>query len=156
QNGKTIKAGEYAFLKSITTKQLVDKFIKGDVILHAITLTEGMTYQEALRVIQFHPAIKKTLWGKSQSEVMALLGETLQPEGLFFPDTYYFKENATDLFILKQARKTMISKLTQAWENKDPDIVLKTPYEALILASIIEKETACDSERHKVSGVFQR
>jgi UPF0755 protein len=153
---KGIQAGEYVFPRNITPAQLLDKFIKGDVIIHSFTVTEGMTFSQMLRAMQFHPAIKKTLWGKSPDEIMRELGESGSPEGLFFPDTYHFKAKTTDKTLLLRARRTMDEKLTKAWQNRDKDIVLKSPYEALILASIIEKETGSDFEREKVSGVFQR
>lgn len=153
---KGIQAGEYVFPRNITPAQLLHKFIKGDVIIHSFTVTEGMTFSQMLRAMQFHPAIKKTLWGKSPDEIMQLLGESGSPEGLFFPDTYYFKAKTTDKILLLRARKTMSDKLAKAWQNRDINIVIKSPYEALILASIIEKETGSDFEREKISGVFQR
>ncbi len=154
---KNIQAGDYVLPMNITPAQLLQKFNRGDVIVHAFTITEGMTFAQMMRAMQFHPAIKKTLWGKSDQEIMKLLGEQdVASEGLFFPDTYYFKGNTTDKTLLLRARKTMIQKLNDAWQKRDLNIVLKTPYEALILASIIEKETGCDQEREQISGVFQR
>lgn len=153
---KGIKAGEYVFPLNITPAQLLHKWVKGDVIIHSFTVTEGMTFGQMMRAMQFHPAIKKTLWGKSDDEIMQSLAETGSPEGLFFPDTYYFKAKTTDKTLLMQSRKTMNEKLANAWKNRDVNIVIKSPYEALILASIIEKETGSDSEREQVSGVFQR
>ncbi len=153
---KGIQAGEYVFPRNITPAQLLNKFIKGDVIIHSFTVTEGMTFAQMLRAMQFHPAIKKTLWEKSDQEMMASLGESGSPEGLFFPDTYHFKAKTTDKTLLLRARRTMNEKLTKAWQNRDVNIVIKSPYEALILASIIEKETGSDVEREKISGVFQR
>ncbi len=154
---KGIQAGEYVLPMNITPAQLLQKFNRGDVIVHAFTITEGMTFAQMMRAMQFHPAIKKTLWGKSEQEMMNLLGEQgMVAEGLFFPDTYYFKGNTTDKTLLLRARKTMINKLDDAWQKRDLNIVLKTPYEALILASIIEKETGSDQERERISGVFQR
>lgn len=153
---KGIQAGEYVFARNITPAQLLNKWVTGDVIIHSFTVTEGMTFAQMLRAMQFHPAIKKTLWGKSDNEIMQLLGENGMPEGLFFPDTYYFKAKTTDKTLLLRARKTMNDKLAKAWQNRDINIVIKSPYEALILASIIEKETGNDSERELISGVFQR
>ncbi|MGE3317678.1 MAG: endolytic transglycosylase MltG [Candidatus Berkiella sp.] len=153
---KGIQAGEYVFPLNMTPVQLLQKFIKGDGIIHSLTVTEGMTFAQMLRAMQFHPAIKKTLWGKEASDIMLLLGETGSPEGLFFPDTYHFKARTTDKTLLLRARKTMVNKLANAWERRDRNIVIQSPYEALILASIIEKETGSDNEREKISGVFQR
>jgi len=153
---KGIQAGEYVFPLNITPAQLLQKWVKGDVIIHSFMVTEGMTFAQMMRAMQFHPAIKKTLWGKSDDEVMQLLGESGSAEGLFFPDTYYFKAKTTDKTLLTRARKTMNDKLANAWQHRDRTIVVKSPYQALILASIIEKETGSDSEREKISGVFQR
>jgi len=153
---KSIQAGEYVFSLNVTPAELLQKFIKGDGVTHSLTVTEGMTFAQMLRAMQFHPAIKKTLWGKQDHEIMMLLGETGSAEGQFFPDTYYFKARTTDKALLMRARKAMANKLTHAWEHRDLNIAIKSPYEALILASIIEKETGSDSERQKVSGVFQR
>ncbi|HRE30458.1 MAG TPA: endolytic transglycosylase MltG, partial [Candidatus Berkiella sp.] len=137
--------------------QLLQKWVKGDVIIHFFTVTEGMTFAQMMRAMQFHPAIKKTLWGQSEQQIMQSLGENgLIAEGLFFPDTYYFKANTTDKTLLLRARKIMSTKLNEAWQKRDLNIAIKTPYEALILASIIEKETGRDEEREKISGVFQR
>lgn len=153
---KGIQAGEYVFPLNVTPAQLLAKFIKGDGVTHSLTVTEGMTFAQMLRAMQFHPAIKKTLWDKENSDIMLLLGETGSPEGQFFPDTYYFKARTTDKTLLLRARKTMLDKLANAWEHRDKNVIVKSPYEALILASIIEKETGSDSEREKISGVFQR
>lgn len=151
-----IQAGEYVFPLNITPAQLLNKWVKGDCIIHAFTVTEGMTFGQMMRAMQFHPAIKKTLWGKQEAEIMPLLGESGLPEGLFFPDTYYFKANTTDKTLLMRARKTMTMKLEKAWQQRDQNIMIKSPFEALTLASIIEKEAGNDQERTQISGVFQR
>lgn len=156
-NQKSLKAGEYQFSRAITPANLVAKFINGDVVIHTITIFEGTTMADALMRISQHPAIKKTLNGKSQEEIVALLsGENTSLEGLIFPDTYHFTANISDLVLLKKAFQAMQEKLNVAWEKRDPNIIVKTPYEALILASIIEKETSIDEERYIISGVFQR
>jgi UPF0755 protein len=140
-----------------TPRALLEKMIKGQVVQYAIAFPEGGTFTQLLTILAAHPALQKTLPTKSPSEIMGLLGEpTLYPEGLFFPDTYYFTADMSDMDLLRRARKTMEDKLTQAWEKRDPNIRLNTPYEALILASIIEKETGHPEERFLVSGVFQR
>jgi UPF0755 protein len=136
---------------------LVAKFINGDVIIHTLTFLEGTTFNDALALMAQNASLKHTLVGKTQDELIAILANgNTSLEGLFFPDTYHFTANLSDVALLKKASTVMQSKLNAAWESRDPDIILKSPYEALILASIIEKETSLDDERSLVSGVFQR
>lgn len=152
-----LKAGVYTLTYNMTPQALLDKLIKGDVAQYALTLREGETIANVLEILAQHPAIKNDLADKSHSDLMTLLGEPhLFAEGLFFPDTYYFNANTSDIDFLRRARKTMEQKLMAAWEKRDPDIAINSPYEALILASIIEKETAKDNERFIISGVFHR
>lgn len=153
---KRLQAGEYR-LVNLTPKQLLQKLITGEVVQHRLVLVEGSTFEQVLKMLNEHPAIKKTLTDKSSQQVIQLLDETYtKPEGLLFPDTYYFTLQSSDILLLKQAFRAMQTLLHQAWENRDPTIILKTPYEALILASIIEKETAVSNEKALISGVFQR
>jgi UPF0755 protein len=142
----TIQAGEYRFPLNITPKALLEKWVKGDVILYAVTVPEGVTLTTFRQILCDHPKIKQ--------DTLPVLD--LSQEGLYYPDTYYFSANTSAAVILKKSRKTMQKKLEKAWLERDRDIVLNTPYEALILASIIEKETLSDLERPKISGVFQR
>ncbi|MFI4937917.1 MAG: endolytic transglycosylase MltG [Candidatus Berkiellales bacterium] len=154
---KSLQVGEYAIPLNITPRVLLEKLIKGDVLQHVLTVQEGSTIRETLMIMHQHPAIKKCLVGKSLPEIMALLGEpSLFAEGVFFPDTYYFTADLTDLALLRRARQTMNQRLNTIWAQRDPNVVLHSSYEALILASIIEKETGLDQERHIISGVFQR
>jgi UPF0755 protein len=152
-----LQAGVYAITLDVTPQKLLEKFVKGDVAQYALTLHEGQTIFDVLVALNKHPAIKNCLADKSHEELMSFLGEPhLFAEGLFFPDTYYFNANTTDIAFLRRARQAMQEKLDEAWEQRDPDILLKTPYEALILASIIEKETSNEQERFIISGVFHR
>lgn len=151
---KSLQAGEYLIPANISPEILLEKFVKGEVVQYSITFSEGRTFEEILKQIMTHPAIKKTIENKSGQEIMGLLGEDFPPEGLFFPDTYYFTAKMTDMALLQRARNTMQERLKVAWEKRDPRIILKTPYEGLILASIIEKEAAIKEERFLVSRVF--
>ena len=154
---KLLKAGEYELASNITPQILLRKLVRGEMIYYTVTFSEGIRFAQAIELLDQHPAIKRTLQNQSTTEVMASLGEpNTSPEGLFFPDTYYFIRNTTDLELLKRARHTMQVRLAQAWEHRDGAIVLKTPYEGLILASIIEKESALKTEHPLISGVFQR
>lgn len=152
-----IKAGEYRFTSAITPRQLLDKLVAGRVIQYALTVLEGWTFQQLLEAVAKHEKIESTLKGLSDSEIMARLGKPgKHPEGRFFPDTYYFPAGTTDVDFLKRAASTLDKQLKQAWAQREPDLPLETPYEALILASIIEKETAVPEEYPHVAGVFIR
>lgn len=153
----SIKVGEYALQAGTTPDELLDQLVKGKVIQYSLTLIEGWTFKDAMAAINQHPEIRHTLIDHNPEQVMEALGKPGEhPEGRFFPDTYQFPKKTTDVDFLKRAYKHMDEFLKQAWEQRAKDIPLKTPYEALILASIIEKETAVDSEYRQVSGVFTR
>jgi len=149
-----IRTGEYQIEPGTTPRELLDQLVAGRVFLHQLTVVEGWRFVDLLRAIRAHPAIVAgTLDGAA---IMAALGEPgLHPEGQFFPDTYRFPKGTRDVDLLRMAHEAMVSHLETAWSNRDTEIVLTTPYEALILASIIEKETALASERPLISGVFQ-
>jgi len=153
---KYLQAGEYAIALSSTPASLTQKLIRGEVVQHAFTVVEGITFAQMLSNMHKHPAIKKTLAGASAQAIMAMIGEPLFCEGLFFPDTYYFPRDFTDLALLKRAHRTLQLKLAHAWEGRAPNLIVKTPYEALIMASIIEKETAIAQERPIIAGILQR
>ncbi len=153
---KLLKAGEYQFAFSITPQDLLNKLVKGDVVQYPFTLIEGATVEELIKSIDSMPKINKTLQGKSPEEIAQLLNIQGSLEGQFFPETYFYTANMTDLSLLQRAHQMMNKKLQTAWNMRSPDVFLQTPYEALILASIIEKEAAMDKERSLISGVFQR
>lgn len=153
---KLLKAGEYQFALSITPQALIGKLVKGEVIQYPFTLIEGTTFEELFNTLASMPKIEKTLHGKSIDEIMSLLNIHGSLEGQFFPETYFYTANMTDLSLLQRAHQMMNKKLQIAWNMRSPEVVVKTPYEALILASIIEKEAAMDTERCLISGVFQR
>jgi UPF0755 protein len=150
-----IKAGEYEFDDSMTPLQLLEKMSRGEVLLHQVTFIEGWTFKQMLQALQQNAVLDKTLEGKTQAEIMQLLGEAdMHPEGLFLPDTYAFSRGMSDLQILQAARQAMRTRLEQAWLKRAENLPLKSPYEALILASIVEKETGLASERPLIAGVF--
>ncbi len=154
---KSLKAGEYQFSLSITPEQLLEKFKKGDVVQYPFTIIEGVTFEELLQSVWALPNISKKCEGKSQQEIMTLLGApNISPEGQFFPETYFYTSSMSDLNILQRAHQMMQKKLQHAWDTRSSDVKLNSAYEALILASIIEKEAAVDAERNLISGVFQR
>ena len=150
-----IKAGEYELPPGTTPRGLVALLESGDVVQHSVTLVEGWTFRELRRALEQEPFLDNTLAGKDDAAVMTALGEEGQaPEGLFFPDTYLFGKGTTDLEILRASRSRMREELESAWNGRVPDLPVTTPYEALILASIVEKETALAAERPRIAGVF--
>ena len=125
------------------------------MVQHSVTIVEGWTFRDLRRALEREPALDNKLAGQDDAAVMRALGEPgVHPEGLFFPDTYLFGKDANDLDILKQARERMRRELDRAWEARDKDAPLDDAYQALVLASIVEKETALPSERARISGVF--
>lgn len=158
-NPKTlkIKAGEFEIPQEINLIQFVDLLVEGNVVQYAVTLVEGTTFKDYLaRLAQTEHLVVK-LEGKTTDEIMRLVsGKVQHPEGLFFPDTYQFSKGETDLNIMKRAYQRMEKVLAQEWQNKSAKLPLSTPYEVLILASIVEKETGLASERADIAGVFIR
>jgi UPF0755 protein len=153
--GKRIQAGEYRIVPGSTPAGLLDQFVAGDVILHALTLPEGWTFRQALAVIQAHPAISAELEGLTDVQLLERLGSRRQhAEGLVFPDTYRFPRGTTDRELLLQAYTRLERELQDAWSKRARDLPLESPYEALVLASLVEKETAAPDERPLIAGVF--
>jgi len=156
-NSSRIKAGEYLLTGSIRPDELLDKLVEGRVRQYGLTLIEGRGFSEMLTLIRESPDLKHTFKGGDPEEIMAAIGYPgVHPEGRFLPDTYHFPKGMTDREFLRRAYQTMERFLEQAWSERDQHIPLKTPYEALILASIVEKETGRASERAEIAGVFAR
>jgi UPF0755 protein len=150
-----IRAGEYSIEPGTTPAGLLALFESGKVVQHTITFVEGSTFRDLRAALTREPHLRQTLAGQGDDAVMSALGEPGQaPEGLFFPDTYVFGKGTTDLEILRQARERMRRELDAAWQSRAGELPLEAPYEALILASIVEKETALASERPRIAGVF--
>jgi UPF0755 protein len=150
-----IQAGEYEIQPGTTPAALLAQFVAGDVRLYALTIPEGWTVQQALAAIQSHPEIAVELAGLTEREWMQRIGlRDLHPEGQFFPDTYRFPRGATDREVLLLAHARLRRELAAAWQTRAADLPIKSPYEALILASIVEKETGAPDERPLIAGVF--
>jgi UPF0755 protein len=150
-----LKAGEYRLQPGTSPARLLDQFVAGDVVLHAVTLLEGWTFRQALAAIQSHPQVKSELEGLDDARILARLGlREAHPEGLFFPDTYRFPRGTTDRELLRQAHARLESELAAAWSRRADGLPLDSPYEALILASLVEKETGASEERPLIAGVF--
>ena len=157
QRGYTasIKAGEYQIDAGISLIRLLERFVQGDVISYSITFVEGWTFRQFRDQLQRHPKLRHSLNDKSDAEIMSALGHAqLFAEGRFFPDTYVFSADTSDLDILRQAFAKMEHELADAWENREHGLVLQNMHEALILASIVEKETGKAEERRMIAGVF--
>jgi UPF0755 protein len=152
---RAIKAGEYEITSKDTLPGLLDRLVAGDVIHYRLTIPEGDTAQDFLNALAADPHLKHTLEGLDHTQIIAALKLPLSHlEGQLFPDTYVFTGGTTDRQILLAAYHSMQSHLDAVWATRAPDLPLKTPEDALILASIVEKETGIADERAKVAGVF--
>lgn len=153
--GGAIQAGKYRFGNSETLKSVVKKLTTGDVIQGTFRIADGMTIWQLRSALEANPDIQNTLKDKTEAEILAALGaEEKSLEGIFAPETYHFVGGMTDLAILKIAYQHQKTILKDAWARRQNGLKLKNPYEALILASIIEKETAHPQDRTLVSSVF--
>ncbi len=151
---RTIKAGNYEIEAGVTLPQLLDRLTQGDVTQLALTIPEGTTFAELRAMLGAEERIAKTA-GLSDAELMAKLGEPgVAPEGWFFPDTYYFASGTTDVALLARAHRLMRERLDAAWAKRAEGLPLKDPYEALILASIVEKETGRPADRPLIASVL--
>ena len=152
-----IKTGEYQLKPKMSHKELLQLFVDGKVIQRQITFVEGLRSRDYLARLASDPLIIKTLDGKSTEEIALELGiASGHLEGWIFPDTYSYTKNTRDIDILNRAYGAMKNILHEEWANRRENLPLKTPYEALILASIVEKETAAPEERAEIAGVFIR
>lgn len=150
-----LKAGEYELAPGTTPRALLQQLSSGRVLLHSITFIEGSTFADIRKLLAANQTVQAKVAHISADEVMRALGEPgVHPEGQFFPDTYHFPRNTTDLELLTMAHQRMQTELQAAWDSRAPDLPLASRYEVLILASIIEKETALESERAQIAGVF--
>ena len=150
-----IQAGTYRLEKPLTPGELLDKLGRGDVVFIEMAFIEGTTFRQWLEQLRSNPRVRQTLAGEKPADILAEIGvEDRSAEGWLFPDTYRFAPGVSDVEILRKAHATMKKKLADAWAARDPKVPLATPYEALILASIVEKETGVGSERPLIAAVF--
>jgi len=148
-------AGEYQLEPGMSALDLMDLLQSGRVLMHSLTIVEGGTFADLRRALRGREDLRATLVEVSDAEIMRRLGaEGVHPEGQFFPDTYRFAKGASDWEILRMAHRRMQLELTRAWAMRDPETPLVDAAQALILASIVEKETALSSERPLIAGVF--
>lgn len=151
-----LKAGEYQLEAGMKPDDVLKKITSGQVLQYQLGIIEGKTFKDILADMRKHPNIQPTLSEADYQNLMQTLGagQGMQPEGWFFPDTYNFPRKTTDLEFLQRSHQAMQTYLQQAWEKRVPNPHIKTPYEALILASIVEKETGLPEERPLVARVF--
>ena len=152
---RSIKAGNYEVSEPVTPYRLLQKIVLGEVTQATITFVEGWTFRDIRKILDEHTDVAHATRGLTDEEVLQRLGiEDASPEGLFFPDTYHFARGNSDLRVLRRAHRLMQSHLEAQWAARAPELPLATPYEALILASIVEKETGREEERPLVAAVF--
>lgn len=152
---RAIKAGNYQFTQPLTPIDLLNKLTRGDVTQAEVRLIEGWTFAQFRAALDASPDLRHDTAGLTEGEVLAQLEiQESHPEGLFFPDTYLFAKGASDLTVLRRAYRAMQRHLNEEWARRAPDVPLGSPYEALIMASIIEKETGKAGERDLIGGVF--
>jgi UPF0755 protein len=154
---KKLQAGEYIFPAGIKPLALLQQIVAGDVSYHRFTLIEGWTFKQLMNALNKDPGLVHSLAKLNISQIMDRLNLPAQnPEGLFFPATYHYMKGATDLSILKMAHRAMNDVLLKTWNQRSLNLPYETPYESLIAASLIEKETAQKSERPIIAGVIVR
>ena len=152
---RAIKAGSYEIEQGITLPQLLAKLTQGDVTQSALTVVEGTTFAELKRMLSDSKELTRTVLDLPDAELQAKLGITEKsPEGLFFPDTYFFAKGSADAALLKRAQRALAERLQAGWSKRAADLPLATPYDALILASIVEKETGRAADRPLIASVF--
>ncbi|WP_126445251.1 endolytic transglycosylase MltG [Sulfuricystis multivorans] len=152
---RNIKAGAYEIGAGITAWQLLEKLTAGDVTLSEIVIVEGKTFRDMRALIDAHHDLRHDSTELTEAEILQRIGAT-EPyaEGRFFPDTYLFVRRSSDFDIYRRAYRAMQRRLAVAWENRDPSVPYQNPAEALIMASIIEKETGLATDRGKIASVF--
>lgn len=155
--GTPLHTGEYRLTPGMTVNQLFDAWRRGDVVQYNLTLVEGWTFRQVRAAVAKHEKITQTLDGLSDAEVMEKLGHSgVFPEGRFFPDTYRFVRGMSDVEFLQQAYMRLEQVLAKEWAERATDLPYRDPYQALIMASLVEKETGIPQERAQIAGVFVR
>jgi len=156
-HSRDLKAGEYRFRKGITAFELLDQVMAGRVVEYPVTIIEGWTFRQVLDGLAQAPKLTHTVQGLKPNQIMAMLGyPNLHPEGRFYPDTYYYSSGMSDLLILQRAFQKMDKVLDEEWANRSNGLPINNRDEALILASIVEKETGKAEERPLIAGVFSQ
>jgi len=154
-NSSQLKAGSYSLDHPISPLELLEVITKGEVIQKQASIIEGWTFKQLRAALNASLDIAHDTLNLTDAEILQRIGATeSHPEGLFFPDTYKFAAGSSDLAILSSAYQAMQQRLQEIWATREPDLPLQTPYQALILASIVEKETGTADDRAMIAGVF--
>jgi UPF0755 protein len=152
---KRLRAGRYEITRGMRLADVMERLQRGETLKEKLTIVEGWTFREMRTALAAHPQLKRDSERMSEAQLLAAVGaKETHPEGLFAPDTYVFDAGSSDLDVLRQAYRGQQARLTRAWDARDTQLPLKSPYEALILASIVEKETGQAGERGRIAGVF--
>jgi UPF0755 protein len=151
----SLRAGRYEINRGMTMHQLIDKLRRGEVLRERLTVVEGWTFRDLRAALSAQADLRQDSAKLSDADILKAIGAAeSHPEGLFAPDTYLFDPGSSDIDLLRAAYRAQAERLQQAWAQRDVTLPLKTPYDALILASIVEKETGQSSERGLIAGVF--
>lgn len=156
-NGQRFHSGEYRMTPGMNMRDLLDAWQKGDVVQYNLTLVEGWTFRQLRAALAKQVKLEQTLAGLDDNELMERIGHPgVYPEGRFFPDTYRYVRGTTDVDLLKQAYNRLDNVLGQEWDERAPEAAYSDRYQALIMASLVEKETGVPQERGQIAGVFLR
>lgn len=154
-DARSIRQGVYEFTAPVTLEQALDRMVRGDVVLAQLTVIEGWTFRQMREAIARHPELVHDSVGTPDAELLRRLeAPESSPEGLFFPSTYRFSPGASDYEVYRAAYRLMRRTLEEAWAGRAADLPLGSPYAALVLASIVEKETGRPEDRRMVASVF--
>jgi len=152
---QTIKPGDYEVTRGMTAGDLLDKLVRGDRIMLPVTLVEGWTFKQVRQALAQAEHLAHDTAAMTPAEIMGALGRPgVAPEGRFFPDTYLYAKDSGELAVLREALQLMDKRLAAAWDARAPGLPLKSPDEALVLASLVEKETGQAADRPEIAGVF--
>ncbi|OCR24788.1 aminodeoxychorismate lyase [Pseudomonas syringae] len=156
-SGQSLHSGEYRMTPGMDAQSLLTLWQRGEVVQYSLTLVEGWNFRQVRAALAKQPKLEQTLTGLSDNELMAKLGHPdVYPEGRFFPDTYRYVRGMTDVELLKQAYNRLDEVLDEEWSRRAADVPYVDPYQALIMASLVEKETGVPQERGQIAGVFVR
>ncbi len=157
RSGQTLHGGEYRLEPGMSVGELFEHWVSGKVVQYSLTLVEGWNIRQLRAALASHEKLEQTLAGVDDAELMRRVGEPgMHPEGRFFPDTYRYVRGMRDIDVLIQANRRLRQVLAEEWAGRAPGLPYRNEYEALIMASIIEKETGVPAERGQIAGVFVR
>jgi UPF0755 protein len=152
----SLHSGEYAIAAGTTPGELLALLQRGATVRYTVTLPEGITLGQAIAILHRAPALEARLQGPADPRLLALVSPAENAEGLFLPETYQYQRGDSDLDILRQAHTLLSERLAALWEQRDPSLPYDSPLDAVIMASIVERETGVPEERERIAGVFLR